>query len=132
MPERKYRPEELQAKLEEGRNYIIKKYLGENKTAEKVTKPLCLVSEIKDSAIKVKWKLDADGYINRDGTLNNRALSQKTEVSITAYMVYGDVKEPVELELFICPVQKSYEQRLWENWEAGWKRKKNGRHSKRY
>ena len=118
MPERKYRPEELQAKLEEGRNYIIKKYLGENKTAEKVTKPLCLVSEIKDSAIKVKWKLDADGYINRDGTLNNRALSQKTEVSITAYMVYGDVKEPVELELFICPVQKSYEQRLWENWES--------------
>ena len=118
VPERKYRPEELQAKLEEGRNYIIKKYLGENKTAEKVTKSLCLVSEIKDSAIKVKWKLDADGYINRDGTLNNRALSQKTEVSITAYMVYGDVKEPVELELFICPVQKSYEQRLWENWES--------------
>ena len=72
--------------MEEGRNYIIKKYLGENKTAEKVTKSLCLVSEIKDSAIKVKWKLDADGYINRDGTLNNRALSQKTEVSITAYI----------------------------------------------
>ena len=51
VPERKYRPEELQAKLEEGRNYIIKKYLGENKTAEKVTKPLCLVSEIKDLSL---------------------------------------------------------------------------------
>ena len=118
VPEREYRPEELQAKLAEGRTYIIEKYLGENKTAERVTRPLCLVSKIEDSAIKVKWKLDADGYINRDGTLNNMVLSQKTEVSITAYMVYRDVKEPVELQLFVYPGKKSYEQKLWENWES--------------
>lgn len=118
VPEREYLPEELQAKLTEGRKYIIENYLGENKSSEKVTKPLQLMSQIKNSAIKVKWKLDADGYINRDGTLNNMALSRKAEISITAYMVYRDVKEPVELELCVYPGKKSHEQKLWEEWES--------------
>lgn len=118
VPEREYLPEELQAKLAEGRKYILENYLGENKSSEKVTKPLKLMSGIKDSAIKVKWKLDVDGYINRDGTLNNRTLSEKTEVSVTAYMVYREVKEPVELELCVYPGNRSREQKLWEEWKS--------------
>ena len=118
IPEREYLPEELQAKMEQGRRYIIEKYLGDNKSAEKVTKPLQLVSHIEDSAIKVKWKLDSTGYINRDGTLNNGSLHQKTEVSVTAYMVYKENREPVELELILYPAKKSREQRFWEEWES--------------
>ena len=124
IPEREYLPEELQAKMEQGRRYIIEKYLGDNKSAEKVTKPLQLVSHIQDSAIKVKWKLDSTGYINRDGTLNNGSLHQKTEVSVTAYMVYKENREPVELELILYPAKKSREQRFWEEWESLLEREK--------
>lgn len=120
IPEREYRKEELAAKLAEGRQYIKKHYLGENPSAEKITKPLHLVSTIQDSAVKVRWKLDGAGYVNKDGTLNTDDLKEETEVTLTAEMVYRDVKEPVVLNILLCPPNKSKEQRFWESWEKQW------------
>lgn len=124
IPEREYRKEELAAKLAEGREYIKKHYLGENPSAEKITKPLRLVSTIQDSAVKVRWKLDAAGYVNKDGTLNTDDLKEETEVTLTAEMVYCDVKEPMMLNLLLCPPNKSREQRFWESWEKQWQMEK--------
>lgn len=124
IPEREYRKEELAAKLAEGREYIKKHYLGENPSAEKITKPLRLVSTIQDSAVKVRWKLDAAGYVNKDGTLNTDDLKEETEVTLTAEMVYCDVKEPMMFNLLLCPPNKSREQRFWESWEKQWQMEK--------
>ena len=118
IPEREYRPEELKAKMTQGRKYIEKQYLGQNRSAERVEKPLQLVSQITDSAIKVRWQLDASGYVNKDGTLNNGHLKKTVEVSITAVMVYKEVKERVVLEFSLIPRTKSREERFWENWES--------------
>lgn len=118
IPEREYRPEELKAKMAQGRKYIEKQYLGQNRSAERVEKPLQLVSRIADSAIKVNWQLDASGYVNKDGTLNNDHLKNKVEVSITAIMVYREVKEKVVLEFLLYPRTKSREESFWDNWES--------------
>lgn len=118
IPEREYRPEELKAKMVQGRKYIEKQYIGQNRSAERVEKPLQLVSQIADSAIKVRWQLDASGYVNKDGTLNNGHLKKTVEVSITAVMVYKEVKERVVLEFSLFPRTKSREERFWENWES--------------
>ena len=62
--------------------------------------------------------MDASGYVNKDGTLNNGHLKKTVEVSITAVMVYKEVKERVVLEFSLIPRTKSREERFWENWES--------------
>lgn len=116
VPERQYRPEELQAKLTEAGEYVKRNYLGGNKSSEEVTQPLVLMSKIPDSTIRVHWRLDSNGYINKDGSLNNGDLNDKTEVLLTAVLTCGKTKEEIALELILCPRRKSQQESFWEQW----------------
>lgn len=116
VPERQYRPEELQAKLAEAGEYVKRNYLGGNESSEEVTKPLTLMSKIPDSMVRVHWKLDSNGYVNKDGSLNNGDLNDKAEVLLTAVLTYGQTKEEISLELILCPKSKSRQESFWEQW----------------
>lgn len=116
VPERQYRPEELQAKLAEAEEYVKKNYLGENASSERVTRPLVLMSKIPGSTIRVQWRLDSNGYINKDGSLNNGELDKRTEVLLTAVLTYGQTKKEIALEMLLCPQKKNRQEIFWEQW----------------
>ena len=117
LPERQYSREELKAKFAEAREYIKKTYLGKNQSAEKIVEPLCLVSTIPDSQIKVSWKLDSNGYVNKDGTLNNKDICEKTEILLVAVLSYEQEKQRVTLEGIIYPKKRTKQEQFWENWK---------------
>lgn len=117
IPERVYAPEELEAKFAEARQYIRQKYLGENKTSEEITQPLCLIKRIPGSCIKIQWSLDTNGYINKDGTLNNSSLKEKTEVVLAAVLKYGQRREVEKFEFLLCPKKKNSREKFWEKWQ---------------
>lgn len=116
IPEREYGREELESKMTEAREYVLSHYLGENTSDQKVTLPLNLMSRIKDSPIKVAWKTDSGGFINKDGSLNNKDLEQSAEVSLTAVLSYGDTKEKIPLELVVYPGEKSKQEKFLDAW----------------
>lgn len=116
IPERQYRPEELQAKLAEAKEYILSNVGGGNESLEKVNSPLVLMSKIPDSQITVSWSLDGTGYVNRDGTLNNDELKESIDVSLTAVLTYGDTKEQVPVELILYPRERSEEEDFMAQW----------------
>lgn len=116
VPERTYTREEVQAKMMEAREYILKSYLGENPSSEKVSKPLILVSKIPDNQIQVKWKLDSNGYVNADGTLNRDELSEAVEIHFTAVLKYGEEKERIPIDCTLLPQEKTKQELFWEKW----------------
>lgn len=120
VPEREYRKEEVKAKFAEAKEYIQMYYLGENSSSEKVTKKLNLVSKISDSQIEISWNLDENGYVNKDGTLNNLNIRESVRVSITAVLSYGEQKEKVPLQFIIYPQKRSSQEKFWEDWKREW------------
>ena len=118
IPERQYRPEEEKAKFAQAREYILKHFLGENESDEKVTKALNLVSQIPDSSIKVSWKLDRDGYVREDGSINNGSLKEKQQIELTAVLSYLEQKEKIPISCVIMPKEKTVREKFWEDWEA--------------
>lgn len=124
VPERQYRKEELEAKFAEAREYVKNQYLGENKSSEKVTGPLRLVARIPDSQIKIRWRLDSNGYVNKDGSLNNKDLREKTEAMITAVLSYGEEKEKIPLQCMIYPGIRTEEEMFWDEWQQETERQK--------
>lgn len=120
VPERKYRKEEVKAKFAEAKEYIQRHYLGENNSSEKVSQNLNLVSQISDSQIKIRWNLDGDGYVNKDGSLNNLNLKESVEVSITAILSYSEQKEKVPLQFTIYPKKRGAQEKFWEDWKREW------------
>lgn len=120
VPERKYRKEEVKAKFAEAKEYIQRNYLGENSSSERVTENLNLVSKISDSQIKITWNLDENGYVNKDGSLNNLTLKESVKVSIYAILSYGEQKEKVPLQFIIYPQKRSSQEEFWEDWKREW------------
>lgn len=117
VPERQYRREELEAKFAEAKEYVTKQYLGDNTSSERITKPLRLVAQIPDSQIKIRWKLDSNGCVNKDGSLNNRALQEKTEILLTAVLSYEGEKIKVPFSCTVYPLKRTEEELFWEEWE---------------
>lgn len=117
IAERQYTAEETKAKMEEAKEYILLNYLGENSSEESVSKSLNLMSQIPDSQIQVEWKLDSNGYINKDGTLNQEKLTEITEVSVIAILSYGEKKEKISVFMNLVPQKKSEKELFWEEWD---------------
>jgi hypothetical protein len=116
IPEREYTREELEDKMAQAKEYVLGHYLGQNTSEQKITQPLVLISQIRDSPIKVTWKTDSGGYVNKDGSLNNRDLEGSVETSITAVLIYGDTKEKIPLDLMIYPGVKSKKDQFLDAW----------------
>ncbi len=117
IPERQYRPREVREKLDEAKEYVRAHYLGENKSCDRVTQPLLLMSRIPDSTVKIRWDLDSNGYINKDGTLNTEQIRHGTEVSVTAIVICGEEQERIPLEMILYPRKMSREENFWRQWQ---------------
>lgn len=114
---RRYSGEEAAIKMKEAREYVLKHYLGENQDEQKVSKKLNLMSRIPDSQIRVKWMTDSNGYVNRDGGLNQSQMEQPVPAALRATLYYGELKEILELEVVVQPLKRSAVQQFWYQWK---------------
>ncbi len=91
IEERKLTKEECLEQLEESREILLKEFLGENKTSEKITKPLNLCNEIAGTAITVSWDISDNSVIDNDGKILSGVSEDGVIVNITANMMLNDV-----------------------------------------
>lgn len=116
VKERRYGEKEINEKFAEARTYVKEHYLGENISSKEIQQPLNLVQNIPESPISVRWKLDEEGYVNEDGSLNQMEIQREQEICITAILCYGDRQEKMELEGVIFPKKRSQKEKFWEDW----------------
>lgn len=117
VPERQYLREELEGKFAEAKEYVKKSFLGENSSPDQITYPLRLVKQFPGTPIKVNWKLDSNGYIHSDGSLNNSKLQEETQIMLTAVLSYGEEREKLPLECILYPKKRTEEELFWEDWD---------------
>lgn len=116
IPARKYSDEEFAVKLKEAMDYVKNNYLGENKSPEKVSKNLNLVSYIPDNAIEISWEYDANNIVSSDGTLERSQITEPLAVQITAVFSYYGNSKDMPLLFTVLPVNKSKTEMLWDKW----------------
>ena len=71
IPSREYSDKEKDKIISSAKEYLNKTILGDNDSLDSVTEPLNLIDKIPDVGINVKYKIEPDGYIESDGSLNN-------------------------------------------------------------
>ncbi len=116
VPKRQYTKKQMRQKFEEAKNFVKQQYLGENASADEISRPLNLVKQIPKSAVSVKWRLGSDGFIGEDGSVINEDLEESTQTEIIAEFSYGEEKESMAMMLTILPRQKTKEEQYWEKW----------------
>lgn len=117
VPPRTLREEEIREQFAEARSYILETYLGENSSAQSVTKPLVLERNLPDSVIEVDWRLDTAGYVQEDGTLHMQETEEAQQVEIVAQLSYGEEREEIPLTLTLMPEKRSDTEMLWLHWK---------------
>lgn len=122
IPPRTLSEEQIQQQFLDGKQYILETYLGENASAQEVSKSLVLVSQIPDSAMEVGWRLDNNGFVQEDGTLQLQDVEEPQKVEIVAQLSYGEEQEDIPLELTLLPEKRSGAEELWIHWKKAWEK----------
>lgn len=113
---RKYSAEELGVKFEEAKKYILSHYLGENTSAERVSRNLDLVRMVPENAIQIEWQMDSGQLVSEDGTIKWDLIETDTPATITAILRYGEETERMPIDLTLQAQHKSKEEQLWADW----------------
>jgi len=103
VSERKLHGEELVRFKEKVKQYIDKKVLKDNTSADCVRGKLDLMTEIPGTAVKIKWSEENSWFIGVDGTLKNEELTEPVRVSLRAALSYFDETWDYENEITIYP-----------------------------
>lgn len=117
VPRKQYTSRQLRKKLKEAKAFVNQQYLGKNSSPEKISKPLNLVTQMAGNAIKISWRLDADGVIQKDGSIHNEELEEEYQAEIKVLFSYGDMEESITKMLTILPKEKTAEEQNWESWQ---------------
>ncbi len=102
---RTYTKESFSQALEQAKTYIKQKVLGENTSANNITLPLKLMESIPSLGMKINWVRDEEGIVKYDGSINNKTLTQRKEVLLTAVISSGEFEEEYDIALIIMPNQ---------------------------
>ncbi len=116
--QKQYTSKQLEKKQKEAKKFVNKKYLGENSSPDRITKPLNLVTDIAGNAIKISWKLDADGVVQANGDICNEELEEPYQTEIKAVFSYGDIEESITKSITILPKKKTEQELVWECWQG--------------
>ena len=101
--ERKYRPEELEAVFEQGKERLDEIWLGENETPDHVTKPLDFVQNIEGLGLNVQWIPDHLRFLNSDGSITEEAFAAApVRMKIRAVLGYEGESHSYDYECTIC------------------------------
>lgn len=117
IPAKEYSLEELREKIDEAKRYIENNYLGENKSADNITKDLNFIKSVPNSEIKVIWQGDSEGYIGDDGRLNRKELKSAKQLEIGVTLKYKDYKKELAYQVTVIPSKKSKKDIIWDKWK---------------
>lgn len=109
---RNYTKETFHQAVEDSKDLLLKQLLGENAATDHITRPLNLIKSIPAKGIAVKWIRDDKGLIQNDGSIENKAITEKQEIIVTAVMSCGEFEEEYEIPLVIFPYEASKEEEL--------------------
>ena len=74
--------------------------LGENKSLDEIRKPLNLITNLRNSPLKIEWEISDYSLLGLDGQLGNRVPAEKGElVKLTATISYFDTTK--ETQFFV-------------------------------
>ena len=117
IPSREYSDKEKDKIISSAKEYLNKTILGDNDSLDSVTEPLNLIDKIPDVGINVKYKIEPDGYIESDGSLNNYFEEDFQLVVITAVLEGQGISENVVYNLKLLKREKSADKILEEEYE---------------
>ncbi|MBR1742162.1 MAG: type II secretion system F family protein [Lachnospiraceae bacterium] len=131
LPDRKYTAEEEKKALKEGKQKLETVVLGENASAKRITKPLCLIGGFSENAISILWEIPLDSPVASDGTLDNADLKEPVQTELKAVLMCGESKEIWTKAVIIYPQQKK-QSSFWEHWEREYEKSEKQSETERY
>ncbi|MBQ6660871.1 MAG: hypothetical protein IJM57_05510 [Lachnospiraceae bacterium] len=100
VAEKQMTPEEIRKSAAEAEETMLAAILGENESADEVTKPLTLLSEVPGTPISVSWNTSDYRVIDYAGNVHPEAIEGQSEIVIlTAVLSYGEWEESMQLPL---------------------------------
>lgn len=102
VPQKVYTKDECTKIIEDSKQNIIDEMLGENRSADYVTKPLNLINTYGDNGISIEWEIDRDDIVDYEGNIINSVSESGEKVTLTATISIRDmaVVENIELNVF--------------------------------
>lgn len=112
VKERRLTEEEFVQEVEKQKEYVAKKILGENSSAEHIDHKLELFSQLPDSPLSIEWRISDSSVIHWDGSLGEEVSETGTLVTVTAYFCYEEQEAFVPMEFVVYPEQKEPKDQL--------------------
>ncbi len=103
VEERKYTAEETARIFREAVAELDLAVLGDNESAEKVTKNLNLVTSLEGYPFQITWESDNYSLVQTDGSVRNEELEEAEIVMLTACFQYEEQKLEETFPVRICP-----------------------------
>lgn len=118
IEEKEYQEEERKEAFASAKIYVNSVYLGENESPDSVSDTLFLAKAIPDTSIEVRWVLDEEGIILRDGSINWEEIAEeRKQVKLRAVFQYRDWQEEAAYFVTIVPKPKTEEEEFWNDWK---------------
>ncbi len=92
---REYTEKQLEQKFQEAMDLVEDGLKGENRSLDRVWKPLSMPSGLPGSPIEIRWLTDQFHLIHNDGTVLADGISSPTVVNVTAIYSYGEEEKSV-------------------------------------
>lgn len=115
VEEREYTEEEVQEIFREMMDKLDVLVLGENQSFDRVEEDLCLVDQIEDYPVEIRWELsnykvlDAEGRILTENTTKEGSL-----VELRARLLYGEWESVYVTNVMVYPKQKTGKEKWLE------------------
>lgn len=114
VDEYKYTKSEVEKKIDDSIKEIKKEILGENKSLQKISKPLNLISEYKN--IKIFWEIEDTNVIGYNGEIKKEIEEdEKIEVNLFATLSFANTTKIVEIPIVIISPTLTQKEILIEN-----------------
>lgn len=110
---KKLTQEEFIEKVEEMKQMLPQKFLGENPSADHVSRKMDFFETIPGTLINVSFKTGVNSPVQSDGTILSDAVSKQGEdTTITVVFTYEDFKEESDYTVRVYPEEKSWSESM--------------------
>lgn len=119
IPNRKFTKKEEETALKETKQGLEKIVLGENPSAEKITKSCRFPKEIPEKRVSIHWKIAKDGPVSENGSLKNEELEAPVQTELKAVLTCGNSETVWTKAIIVYPASKKKKD-FWEQWEEAY------------
>lgn len=106
VPARLYTSEETEKLLEEGRTELDRQLLGENDSADHVTRALCLPAQAAEGRVAVAWTIDHPEYLQYDGAPAEDIPPEGVSVRLEARLTCQEEERYYHKQVVLYPLEE--------------------------